>query len=949
MPRIKAPLVYLSLFFALTGCGGGGGGDGQPKTAVDGRNEKMLNLAADHAMYGISISEGAVSLSLFPIKALLNYQLSHLGNDTAIPALCNEGSVLPVLQDNDSNGVISTGDAITLEANSCFNNLIEATAVGSTAIDIRRLEVNTEGTVFLEVTIDYGNNYQLINDDDTIVYVDGRVSAEYAFNDIDETLSITSVSGNPLSLTVEGYREAFREFAITKIAPVASYSTDVVNMTIDINVNSGVLAGDVICGSDDLVFQRPQNKTISSGSFACSGSFGDAELRGASDIFISLPNENDFIRTFTYTATDVLDGTISASALYRAGSFQYEVASKILAVTTNDIVYDSANSRAILSIAASSATTPSSIASYSADNGLETLLEPGVEPLLIAVAADGDTLYTQTDASTIQRFSLSRGISEAEISVTHTVEAFAVSPVDPGLVAVHVSEDVYSSVGELLIYKDGVLFDRYAYNNFYKGSVTLTFSEDGSQLFGSFRSFVIFDIAANTLTLNKSFSNGYVAGTVEQFGSNFYVGSSRLTGDNWIKNGIFTSHGNNRVIDHEKGLAFISSQTLKVCDTETFACFLELETRDYDINYVGARMLTIDGEFLVDFSDGFLHIYNTSDFEKPESESCEAELDSNSAVDIYKFPCEIDDVVYDSIRDKLYALSDGYHRDTDTQTQSRILVIDPVTNEVTTVKIPMLPNEIALSADGSTLFLYQRNTGIIMRYQVSDWVRLSDLEIPLNTDTYGGKVFYKLGDTPEKLVPSATDSEILLFAPQRYRANTIGFNGLAPISAIGINRIPEIIADLSGEFYGINYDSILDLSVTADERSIVSEYDMTTSGLLGSIGNNLALSHRGETVDLTDGAVSTPIDFSVLNGGSSIEGLALDLNNNLVYASYEQYPDYYYAAYDLTTKALVKSGVITSPSPVYNTILELKTNSGVLVNLDDNYGHLILYNESFME
>ncbi|MGK0441903.1 MAG: hypothetical protein ACJA0N_001708, partial [Pseudohongiellaceae bacterium] len=417
MNRFSKPLkaaTFLILIFVLTACGGGGGGGGgdQPKTAVDGRNEGMLNLAAEHAMYGISISEGAVSLSLFPIKALLNYQLNHLGNDTEIPALCSEGSVLPALQDNDGNGVISTGDAITLEADNCFNNLVEANAVGSTTIDIHRLEVSTEGAVFLEVTIDYGSNYQLINDDDTIVYIDGRLGAKYEFNDIDETLSITNVSGNPLGLTLDGYREEFRDFAITKIAPVASYSTDVVNMTIDINVNSEVLAGDVMCSSSDLVFPRPHDEIISSGTFACTGSFGDAELRRSSNIYISLPNEDDFTRTFTYTATDILDGTISAYALYRAGSFQYEVASKILAVTTNDIVYDPSNNRAVLSIAASSATTPSSIASYSAGNGLETLLEPGIEPLLIALAADGDTLYAQTDVSTIQKFSLSTGVSE---------------------------------------------------------------------------------------------------------------------------------------------------------------------------------------------------------------------------------------------------------------------------------------------------------------------------------------------------------------------------------------------------------------------------------------------------------------------------------------------------------------------------------------------------------
>lgn len=943
---------YLSFFIligSLIACGGGGGGGSSdnPPTAGDNRDEATLETAAETALYGISFSEGLVELAQFSIKILINEQLKQTTSLASSDDVCSLGSTTVTLEDNDANYRLSAGDALLIETNACKSSILYGTATGHLQIDVEDYQLNTDGELSLSATIHYSSNFSIQDQDGDDINVEGSIALNYSLND-SETLHITGASNTALSVQQFEDVEIFNDFTITKLTDSTTSFPDRVSLSINIDIDSTLLNANVRCNGDDISFQRGIPYFISS-NFACTGNFGEAELRDSNSIYIALPNEPQLTETYTFNPASVFDGAINSTALSSSSSLAYRFLSAVLPVDANYMDVDTAGDQVLIAVSSESAVAASSISSYTASEGLVERLSLGFNPGKITVSNDGEAFYVVAPRSGLHKYSLTTFSLLETIGITDDILDFALSPTDDSLIAVYTSAPNLSS-GEVRLYRSTNLTDTFTESSFRDSFASLVFKPDGNQLLVSEGGpFFLLDINSDTFSIAKEYRYDAIGGRDGYIsGSTLYYGNRGYSVNTLHKTGTFNQPGNSSFIDEPSGLAFLAGSYLYICDVSTYICFDEIVRQDTNSNtrdFYDATLANLQGQLLV-ANDSQINIYSIADFGNIGSANCNGQAVDDDNTNYVAYDCNIKALTYDSTRDKIYAITHG--NTTQTITKSQILSIDPISNSITSIDIPLTPDVIEISSDNNTLYLYDYQAEEIQRYNVYDWSMLTPLAVVPEEGSFGRyEHIYDIRD----LTASSTDPDLILVnRDYGLRANDfVGFDGNTPITSATHMLFRNSWADASGLFYRHGYTSSEAYQVNANVLSSLGITNNTSScSFIAPLSAGYALSSCGETIDLSDGSASTGFDFSGYIDGTVAHNMTLDLNNDIAYVGFNHVPDNSHmtiASYDINSKRELRSLTLGFGYYVGTGSLATITDSGYLAILSDN-GELYILPES---
>ena len=162
-----------------------------------------------------------------------------------------------------------------------------------------------------------------------------------------------------------------------------------------------------------------------------------------------------------------------------------------LALAHNALVYDRSRGVYYASVPASAASNGNSIARIDAASGQVTYSAPvGANPGALAVSADGTALYVGLDGSgEVLRLTLPamQEVTRTRLPVSpfwgqYLADNLAVSPVDPGVVAVSMRRAASPRHAGVALIRDGVLQPQVTQEH--TGSNLIVFADDGQWLYG---------------------------------------------------------------------------------------------------------------------------------------------------------------------------------------------------------------------------------------------------------------------------------------------------------------------------------------------------------------------------------------------------------------------------------------------------------------------------------
>lgn len=967
-------LVFICIVLTLAACGGGGGGGGgkedeKPKTAVDGRDEEMLQRAAEDTLYAFSIADSFLQLSKFGIHGLLHHRLEYVLSDLNLSSDCYTGFTYPLLTDNDNNLQLSSGDVLTLDSDACESNILQGFAHGRIDLEVIQFDVAPSGVVFFDLILDFDPNFVIQDAEGASIYINGRLEVSYQLDGDQETITLSQPGGSVIELMPDGITEIVSRISLEKRTPVDRH--DLLDLEVDIAIESEILARELNCYSENMKLSNDA-KNIDEGYFYCGGDYGEARLTKEEEIDIQLPDESKLKPTYTYEFDEIFSDAINGRVLYDVDDFAYEVTNKLLMLNSVTMVNDYANNRMLIATSSSSTLYPDSIVSYTGEAGLSLLLTLDVEPIDVAVSADGNVLYVQEADNLLRKYNLLTGELVSQLQHDQDILAFSVSPIDSELLALYTADSTAPvEGGKLSLVRQGVTVDVYDHGFFDDKRPAMIFDDDGDHLYvGSDRIYTI-------QVLGDEFSNVSIRpGSASESKAFFYQDEVLFQNYSYLINGMVRKANFSSqiaAISEEHSLAFTVGSDLRVCNLDNYYCFNSIQDTNVEAayhNYQRARVSVLEDEVLLDNDSGNIYIFAVEDLGEGVISSCQPDVGEQQGAKVFRYHCGLTNVVYDSQREKVYALDANSSSFSINQVKPQIYAIDTITGLLESNDIPAgIPPllDMAINSDQSILYLYEDGVELIYRINLQTWEAMPPIIFPLNAD---GERFLRV----KNLVPSTIDPELMIFqvyGPSFYQNNTPSYVGFIDDELVTHDSVdisysdstfsPEKLfsAPISGYFY--RYDSrqkiVEEYAVAVDEFKVVRSIPWGEAcNPLQLFAVDTVLTVCGETVNLNDGTSSDPIDFSGLGINSDeYTSVLADSSAGFIYASARTQNSHPYnntfIAYDINTKNVVKSGEISTLGGAENNSnyyeLFFHSANGVFGLFDE--GSLILIEDSFIQ
>lgn len=268
-------LILLCLSTLLVACGGGGSSDASPSPESPPESPSYnFNDVADYlAVNSYSTSEALLQLGLVAENAVVSNQNVV---DSSEQDCSNGGFSKITLVDKDEDGVISSGDSLSIAYNGCYVTLLDDTAQGTLSVNIVSFDKSTSSA---NLQVDAS---KLEVSDDAIV-VNGIMNFSFANSDVGTSSSLSSEK----SISVYFSGSLADEINNLSVKRTVNYGTAVYNMSASGSINdhlvnlsykfnqdkpwSGYLAEYPVDGKMTITAQDGNTISISTDTYAALG------------------------------------------------------------------------------------------------------------------------------------------------------------------------------------------------------------------------------------------------------------------------------------------------------------------------------------------------------------------------------------------------------------------------------------------------------------------------------------------------------------------------------------------------------------------------------------------------------------------------------------------------------------------------------------------------------
>lgn len=869
------------------------------------------NSNAEAIALGLSITEGALQIGQLAVEGSLDYLSPRAGPMVT----CQSGGMKSaMLTDNDGDFTISSGDTLTIDYVSCYQESIDDLAIGRLIIDLDTFSL-TGSTISMSGTLATDPGFSITDRSDPNAIVGVEADLAFSFSlDIDEILEVTASGNQSLALTVAGITETITGIDIQKTASppppnISGWST-VVELLL--SYDSELLGGTFTCQSTDLRFSGDR----------FSPSTADVTCRGQGNSAVRVVNRNvvevdgngngNFAAIGNLSWADVTEGFLGSNSDTDLGDLFGDLLLGTIELTSNDIVYDATRSRALATTTAADGRFPNALVEVDTTTGaVSQLIGFTATPNLIRLPDDGSYIYVSfVDSGTIHRYDGSSAqlidtvdvLYDPPLSDQEIIVDIAISPVDADLLAVVFR---YSS---FVNHDVTIVADMQQRPSTYRDIETGFLSRFDYAIFDSTGSVVhvnggaLLDFDANGFS-SVARHRAQVGFPATRIGQTFYGASTATDEATLVRVGEYVLTGQVWAFDQQADLAlFLSSSTLYAHDLDRYTWDAE-----YDLNIAlqqsdsFSKLITGGGLVFLQRND-VINTIEIADIVPTRQEQCFtqvlATLDNEPFVN---HRCTINTAVFDDVRGRLYGAIPG---DYGTSGNS-IVVIDNLTDTILQyVPVGAEPNKLALSSDRSTLFVSYGKADIVSEIALDTLTITRNTQIPLS-----GPPSAPPEPEPQQVInmqASTFDPDLIVVELNEGRSAP-SLDEYVAISAGTV--LPDTLErsnflsiqgqtarfGTAGELFNIGYVSSTNYNIeelftvptglTAGMVSTVADSDPAFSNYI--IARGLAIFSNGDAVDLGSMTTSTGFDLTApVNSSGGSLGIVDDEPNGHVYFSY---------------------------------------------------------------
>ncbi|WP_317930446.1 hypothetical protein [Halioxenophilus sp. WMMB6] len=943
-PRL---FLLVGLLACVTACGGGGGGGGG-SAGEYGPSDQEKDDAANTALYGLVYVESIVELANFSIDAVLERQRLSLSTYESNAGECEAGSVAVTHADLDNSATLTAGDELLLTAKKCESALLYDTVNGQATLHISEFSNSGDGTIHIVASVTFADDFTIGPDESTVVRVSGTLALNYELTEQLETLSVELLGDSPLEVVFDAATtESLVELSITRAAPTAqSDLPNVTSLTVDIKLDSDLYEQLINCRGYEVQFD--QGGLAEGPDFRCETDIGTVAIENNNRISFPSSVSPNPEPEYTFNYSDVFNGALNNRTVIGTDVFRETFQTGTLSVTANAMVRDPVRDQVLIATAATSDLYAANhLIAYVSGKSITVYDGVTTEINQLRFNAAGDVLYALTTDGTLNAYSFPQlELLKSFPGTADTIESFVVAPDNPGLLAIYFSSDDRFANDQVSIFQNLNLVMTTEVEPESDSNVQLNFGPANDELFITANGFTTrFRMVGDALVVGERYRAGLV-GFGQYYHGYFVNGSTLIDTSDFHKSGRFEYSQGTVFIDEDSGLGFSAGLEVRVCDLASMVCFNSLSARDA----VGSKLYLDDPEVsavstqLLVASQDKIFVYDKSDLGQVEGAPCEL-LERNSEYAINSLNCRIVDVVYDELRNKIYALNvgDGSYP----FRKSQIAEIDPVSNFVQLHDVPLASSTIELSADRSIIYLHDNSTDVVNRINVEDFSLLE----PLIVTPIERNGIFERTDNFDELFPSLLENDVILLQGN-YSPVAGGLVGLSGSGQILLNQgvldnssfIP--LADGSFLSVGTVPDIASIYSVMGDQLMFVDSVALVRESypVTAQLSSGDLISTAGEVISLTTGEIGDPLPFTdplgVANQGLVLDGeelTAFAISNTDV--EVDQFTDNYFfvESFDLATRQLISAWQVPygDYSRPHRNRLKALTSGGQLVYLTD--------------
>ena len=452
------------------------------------------------------------SLALSALSSV--FDLNDSGVSTA-PIGCQGGSATATLIDNDSNGLINSGDDVRIDYSSCLQGSLGSPATGTMLIDIVDVRFTSSQSSIGELRISIPTPIELVVGD-TVVFVSGSFGISHIGTETLERLHVFSDPSDELTVRItDGSNDAIEivdDFSISRTIDAAGLYAVQFSLSVDSEISGGTFA----CASltnliaDVLLFPNV-------GTVECTGR-QNSSVRvvssGVGNIATQVDEEGDgnfvdagTVLNGTGTWADYLEGQLVAGRVDPPRVLRERaiptIASDSISIAVRDIEYSALTGQLyVINDLAVVEVDPATLV-------VDRSIALGDIPSVTAISDDGSTLWVgfrdvgeivSVDISTMTlgpRLSLGVSMGSMDPRLAEDIEV-APGTTDTVVVATQTPRSMLGfSVGGQL---PNIVTDRSLPSDFeFEDATTMVGIQDGGTPFNA----TVIDLDANGLSLRK--------------------------------------------------------------------------------------------------------------------------------------------------------------------------------------------------------------------------------------------------------------------------------------------------------------------------------------------------------------------------------------------------------------------------------------------------------------
>ena len=283
------PLLCISVFLTLSGCGGGGGSDDpevtDPTNPPQNDSAVTAENGEDFITVAISATEGMLQLGQASVDAV-NAFISD-GHISTTITCSNSGTMLVDYDDADNSNNVSAGDTVTIDYMYCFDSAINDTPDGQVVLKIQQTNSYTDKLETLTAEIEYGEGFY-IDTSEGEIDVSGGFLLQYSMLGNSAQIVAESNAAQPsITLDLAGTRETYRELEVQQSLPGdGSYEVEV-----QLASESELFDTSYSCTAFELL--GPVNSAPEEGTLSCEAEDGSSVRITADTSLLEIDTDAD--------------------------------------------------------------------------------------------------------------------------------------------------------------------------------------------------------------------------------------------------------------------------------------------------------------------------------------------------------------------------------------------------------------------------------------------------------------------------------------------------------------------------------------------------------------------------------------------------------------------------------------------------------------------------------